>query len=171
MCCWREGNECRGQCLPGQVFFSPPLCCRPENREEIQTKITPVPLPEKCAPPPRLPSALSRYPPCSEGKVTRRQLGAGRGAQGASLPPTHLWTEEIWAHSLLFYDLLYWRCGGVVNLHVLSSLRCRKNCHNSAAQTEKSLFLCFQSSAFLPPPPFFCLNLTSSLPIVTTVLC
>ena len=32
------------------LFFFFSLCCRPEDREEIQTKITPVPLPEKCAP-------------------------------------------------------------------------------------------------------------------------
>lgn len=140
--------------MPGAMpawesFFSPPLCCRPENREEIQTKITPVPLPEKCPPP-----APSRYLPCSEGKVTRWQFGVGRGAQRASLPPTHLWTKEIWEHCLLFYDLLYWRCWGVVNLHVLSSLRYRKNCHNSAAQTEKP-----SSSVSNPllscPPSFF----------------
>lgn len=30
----------------------PHLCCRLETREKIQTKITPVPLPEKCAHPP-----------------------------------------------------------------------------------------------------------------------
>lgn len=68
----RKGNKCWRQCLPGQVFLSfffSPLCCRAENREEIQTKITPVPLPEKCVPVP------SRYPPCSEGKVKLRQLG------------------------------------------------------------------------------------------------
>ena len=42
-----RGNACLGK------FFFFPLCCRPENREEIQTKITPVPLPEKCTPSPR----------------------------------------------------------------------------------------------------------------------
>lgn len=85
VCCWWEGNKCWGQSLPGQVFlslffFPPTLCFRPENREEIQTKITSVPLPEKCAPAPR------RYPLCSEGKVTLRQLGGDEG-EFAGAPP------------------------------------------------------------------------------------
>lgn len=62
------------------LFFPPTLCFRPENREEIQTKITSVPLPEKCAPAPR------RYPLCSEGKVTLRQLGGDEG-EFAGAPP------------------------------------------------------------------------------------
>lgn len=49
------GSACRGKfflffCF---FFFFPSSCCRAENREEIQTKITPVPLPEKCPPLPR----------------------------------------------------------------------------------------------------------------------
>lgn len=78
------GNACLGK-----FFFLSPLCFRPENREEIQTTITPVPLPEKCPPPPPVPS---RYPPRSEGKVTRRQLDEldELGAGGGWLyPPTY----------------------------------------------------------------------------------
>lgn len=41
-------NAGSNACL-GKFLF--PLCCRPENRDEIQTKITLVPLPENSAPP------------------------------------------------------------------------------------------------------------------------
>lgn len=90
---WGDGNGCvvgekvtnaGGRACLGKFFslsfFPLTLCFRPENREEIQTKITPVPLPEKCAPAPR------RYPLCSEGKVTLRQLGGDEGEFAGSPP-------------------------------------------------------------------------------------
>lgn len=51
-----------------------PSCCRPETGEKIQTKITSVPLPKKCAHPPFLCDTPYKYPPYSEGKVRLRRL-------------------------------------------------------------------------------------------------
>lgn len=80
------GTACSGKFFVSFSFFSPSSCYRAENREEIQTKITPVPLPEKC--PPSL-IALCRYPPCSEGKVMLRHWVALKGVLGRlTCPPS-----------------------------------------------------------------------------------
>ena len=81
-----RGNACLGKFFSFFFFFSP-LCCRPEDREEIQTKITPVPLPEKCAPllPPDIlpaPRKRSQY-----GSWVELGMAGVAGASHAPCPP------------------------------------------------------------------------------------
>lgn len=81
-----RGNACLGKFFSFFFFFFP-LCCRPEDREEIQTKITPVPLPEKCAPllPPDIlpaPRERSQY-----GSWVELGMAGVAGASHAPCPP------------------------------------------------------------------------------------
>lgn len=165
---WRAGDGCvagekvtnaGGKCLPRQVFF--PLCCRPEDWEEIQTKLTPVPLPEKCAPAP------STYPPCSKGKVTAFEWGwGGRGLQAALYTPHTPQGNSVPGNTfvrayILDEDLWIWFDFCLNYIWSSSDFMCGDFCDRDNLKV-----LCFSPSW----GPFF-ENRLFSLWMVTAVLC
>lgn len=112
---WVDGNGCvatekvtnagGNACLGKFFFFFSPLCCGTENREEIQTRITPVPLPEKCAPRSLQISSLLW------GKGHTKAVGWSLGGcREPHMPPTNPEAWSTWDNTFFSFCMIKTFC-------------------------------------------------------------